>query len=114
MNLKDKLYDKVFVAITFEEAQKIAEETSIEYSKDELRLFVENTYLKKITEQSYVLSKSELLELKRQWVGDAFDVGHESRAKNTTVYANEFGVNARINQSEISKDKTQYINNITL
>lgn len=65
-------------------------------------------------EDCYLLSQTELLELKKKWCSDGFNEGHESRAKNTTVYNTEFGVNAKIDQNKISKDKTQYINNLTL
>lgn len=111
MNIKYKLHDTVFVGLTFEESQKIAEETSAEYPKDELRLFVENTYIKKITKKSYVLSPSELLELKKKWCDEVFDKAIEISVDNCDGCPN---APASFDYIGIRKDKTDYINSITL
>lgn len=123
MNLKDKLHDKVYVVVSVEkELPENCDDTFVELNKGDKGIaeHLEKgewegygmlnkgniTNWLKLTEQSYVLSPSELLELKKKWMQKAFEAGelHEYSRIEEHIRGkkNEF------------LNKTDYINSITL
>jgi len=120
INLKDKLHERVFVPVKheFKVAHKI-ETKLVDYLKIcghfdshknictpaasfEIKddVLIEKELLKQ-AEQSYIFTPEELLELKKEWMSEAWDYSREI-SDNTFGYGKKY------------PDKTEYINNLKL
>lgn len=91
-NLSDKLHDNVYIG---EKADPFDD-------------FMANKPLLQIKTTVYVLSPTELLELKKQWADEVWDMGRKD-------YVQDFNYMERgIQRNPNHPNKTQYINNLTL
>jgi len=98
-NLSDKLHSVVYVPT--KNPSRVAACDEGEFGFDLIERIEE-------IETHYILSPTELLELKKQWADEVWDMGRKD-------YVQDFNYMERgIQRNPNHPNKTQYINNLTL